>query len=198
VPVLGAAHRVADVRVLGTAVELTYVPDEREAARRSAAGLGAVDRRDVLDVLLGLPLGSPVAVDDLTPPERSVLRSAPEGAVERRPGSVVRWAAAPLFPVMAVVRARSLRPGLVRAGRFAPFCARAVLLASPPRDEQYARVQASFYGIGVLVAVGGEVRAIAAPRPHVRRRHSAGHWWFAEEVHRQVGVPVRAAAPPSP
>jgi hypothetical protein len=78
------------------------------------------------------------------------------------------------------------REGLVRAGRFAPFCARAMLLPTAPKDLDDARVQASFYGIGLWVLVAGELRTLVDAEPFVRMRHSSGQWSFAEEIHRQV------------
>jgi hypothetical protein len=61
-----------------------------------------------------------------------------------------------------------------------------MLLPTAPKDLDDARVQASFYGIGLWVLVAGELRTLVDAEPFVRMRHSSGQWSFAEEIHRQV------------
>ena len=79
---------------------------EAEAERRRQVGME--------------PIGSPVPMAALTGPERSILRSAPRGALSVQDGSVVRLAEPPIQVGLAMVPARSWRRGLERAGRFAP------------------------------------------------------------------------------
>jgi len=141
---------------------------------------------------MGLPAGLPVAAHEMTERERRLLRRAPRGAVEIDAGQLIRRAVAPVSARFAVVAARMWRDGLGRAGRFAPFCARAMLLPAPPADLDDARVQASFYSIGICVFTAGTLRMLVAPEPYVRHRHSSAQWWFAEEIYGQVTASATA------
>jgi hypothetical protein len=60
------------------------------------------------------------------------------------------------------------------------------LLRSLPDDLDDARVQASFFGIGICVFSSNGLRMLVDPQPYVRHRHSCGQWWFAEELYGQV------------
>ena len=75
---------------------------------------------------------------------------------------------------------------LERAGRFAPFCARAILVNGPLRRRQEAIMQTDFYGIGLLVARGDNVEVVVPPRPFVRKRFTAAGWQFLEEINQQL------------
>jgi hypothetical protein len=173
-------------RMFGAAAGVAYLPDETELARRTAARVGPITQRGVLDALWGLPTGLPVAVSELTERERKLLQRAPRGAMEGDANHVVRLAVAPVSVRFAVVAARTWQEGLVKAGRFAPFCARAMLLPAPPADLDDAQVQAAFYGIGICVFASGKLQMLAEPERYVRRRHSSAQWWFAEEIYQQL------------
>lgn len=175
------------VWVQGTWTVLSFRLDKDESDRRRAAGLGAITSPDILNFLLGLPTGKPVALEALTPAERSMLRTVPQGTILVNAGMVIRQAVPPLGVEMAMVPARSWRKGLERAGRFAPFCSRAMVLRTPPRDLDALRLEAGFYGIGVIVAAGGaEPDVLVAPARFRRNRFTAAGWRFLEEVYRQV------------
>jgi hypothetical protein len=73
----------AVVRLFGAAASVAYRPDPTEIGRPAAAGLGAITQRDVLDVLMGLPAGLPVAAGSLTTRDQRILQRARYGAVER-------------------------------------------------------------------------------------------------------------------
>jgi hypothetical protein len=179
----------ASVKMFGAAAGVAYLPNPAEVARRDVVGLSSITQRDVLDALMGLPAGLPVSVDELSERELRLLRRAPDGAVDRDAGRIVRRAVPPMSPRFAVVAARTWREGLAKAGRFAPFCARAMLLSAVPTDLDDARVQASFYGIGICLFTSEGLQMLVNPELHVRHRHSSAHWWFAEELHRQVTPP---------
>jgi hypothetical protein len=179
----------AVVRIFGAAAGVAYLPDQTETARRGTVGLGPITQRDVLDVLMGLPVGLPVAAQAVTKRERRLLRRAPHGAVENDADHLVRRAVAPVSVRFAVVGARTWWEGLTKVGRFAPFCARAMLLSALPADLDDARMQASFYGIGICVFAAGTLRMLAEPEPYIRLRHTSAQWWFAEEIYRQVTEP---------
>jgi hypothetical protein len=86
----------------------------------------------------------------------------------------------------AMVAATDWRVGLKRAGQFAPFCARAMLLPAPPANSGDLEAQASYFGIGVCLFVKRQLRMLVEPRPYARRRHTPALWWFAEEAYRQI------------
>ncbi|KAA8890592.1 hypothetical protein F3087_04815 [Nocardia colli] len=176
----------AVVRVFNTTVGVAYLPNAAEITRRQASGLAAVTQMDLLDVLMGLPIGLPIAVKDLTGRERRLLRRAPAGIVDIVEGQCTRQAVPPLSPQFAVVSSLTWKDGLRSAGQFAPFCSRVMLLRSVPDDLDDARVQASFFGIGICVFSSSGLRMLVDPQPYVRHRHSCGQWWFAEELYRQV------------
>jgi len=182
----GVPCRSAVVRVFGGAAGVAYSPDQAETARRVAVGLGPITQRSLLDALMSLPVGLPVAHCDLSRRERKLLQCAPFGALKYDAGHVIRQVVAPLMPRLAVVTARTWSNGLARAGRFAPFCARAMVLSAPPADLDEARAQASLYGIGLWVFVADELHILVNAEPYVRRRHTAAQWWFAEHIYRQV------------
>jgi hypothetical protein len=185
----------AGLRLFGSRAGVAYRLDSAEITRRATTGLGAIIQRDVLDALMSLPAGLPVTTSALTAREQQALRRAPRGALDWDNGCVVRQAVPPLSARFSVVAARTWRDGLVKAGRFAPFCARAILLPAPPADLDDARAQASFYGIGLCVFNASTLRMLVDPEPYVRQRHSAAQWWFTEEIHRQLVASDLAAVP---
>lgn len=207
-----AAHRAAAVRVaallappgarvgtgapLGSWAALAAVPDPVETARRARVGLGAVTSIPVLETMLGLPHGLPVPAAALSARERQALAAAPAGCVDHDPDGIVRQARPPLSPALAVVAAtRGWRAGLGQAGRYAPFCARVIVLDRAPRDLLAARVDAGFYGVGlVLAADDGELETLVAPEPYRPHRISVRRWWFAEQIHQALLAEERATA----
>jgi hypothetical protein len=174
------------VSIMGVSALVRYRLDEHEVARRADSRLGALSSPDVLNLLLDLPLGLPVPVASLTTWERSALRGMPRGAVSITKGEVTREAVAPVVVDLAIVPARTWRTGLHDAGRFAPFCARLMVLGKPPKDLAELNRQAGFYGIGVAVADGAEPQLLVAPEPFRRLRFTVASWQFLEHVYRQV------------
>jgi hypothetical protein len=183
----------AVVQVFGAVAGVAYVPDPVEAARRDAVGLGAITGRAELDALMNLPVGIPVNAHEMTERELRLLRRAPRGVVEDDGVRLVRRVVAPVSVRFAIVGARTWQEGLVKAGRFAPFCARAMLLSRPPTDLDDAAVQASFYGIGISVFTTGTLRMLVEPASYVRHQHTPAQWRFAEEIYRQINASAIAA-----
>jgi hypothetical protein len=183
------------LRPFRTLAGVVYRPDQAEVARRRGHGVGSFTEIEMLDALMGLPIGSPISWNELTNAERALVDRAPSGAIERRGGQVVRRAVAPLSVLFAVVAANDWHAGLRRAGQFAPFCARAMLLPALPADWEDARTQASYFGIGVGMFVDGQLRMLVTPRPYVRKRHTPAQWWFAEEAYRQISEYGNGAKP---
>ncbi|WP_329059328.1 hypothetical protein OG511_42190 [Streptomyces sp. NBC_01453] len=186
--VLPSGVHSAPLRIQGTSALLFYCFDEREHARRRSAGAGSLPQIDVLEALLELPANEPVALDGLGPAQRRTLEQALPGAVDLSGSAVIRRAVRPLSIELAVVRARATdwRRGLALAGRFASFCARALLLDGPGPDVQETLMQASFYGIGILLPSSDGLQMAVLPEPYRPQRHTAAAWRFAEEVYQRV------------
>lgn len=190
-----AGCQSAPLRTFGTLAGVVYRPNQAEVARRRSQRVGSFTEMDVLDVLMGLPAGLPIARTELTDLERALVDRAPGGAIEHRGGEVVRRAVAPVSVLFALVAANDWHAGLKRAARFAPFCARAMLLPALPPDWDDARTQASYFGIGIYTFVDAQLRMLITPRPYVRRRHTPAQWWFAEEAYRQLSEYENGAKP---
>jgi hypothetical protein len=170
---------------MGQGVAVAYVLDDAEDRRRASASLGGVVRLDLLDVLLSLPLGLPVAAGSLSPGEARLVADLPPGCVELAEGQVIRRAVPPLRVEIAVGAARDWRKGLDRLSSFVPFCSRMLALAKAPEDHAELVTEAAFCGTGVVVAAP-EWRVLVKPEPFVKRFHKPAAWWFAEEIYRQV------------
>jgi hypothetical protein len=172
--------------IMATEALVCYRLDDGEHARRQRAGTGAIGSADVLDLLLGLPIALPVPVASLTRRELAALRLAPPGAIARSDGQVTRHAVAPVAVELALVAARSWRTGLEVAGRFTPFCSPAMVLRRRPANVADLRLQAGFYGVGVIVVDDLETEVLVEPAAFQRRRFAAAGWRFLEEVYRKV------------
>ncbi|WP_063748995.1 hypothetical protein [Streptomyces sp. NRRL B-24484] len=186
-PLVSADTEGAVLPVLGTRALVLHRIDAAEHARRRTADAERLDGFAALECLLALPVDLPVPVDSLGSRERAVLRRLPRGAAEFDGGTVTRRAVRPLAVDLAVVRAADWRTGLERAGRFAPFCSRAVLLDRLPGPELDAAVMdASFYGIGVLLSGPDGIRSVLAPAEYRPQRHTAAAWHFAEGLYERL------------
>lgn len=164
--------------------------DQAEHERRAAAGIGLVTGHGFggLDVLMALPHGLPVPLAALTDHQRAYVRRAPAGICTATGGQVVRQAIRPCRVVMATVHAKSAGTGAMQsASRFAPFCARQVVVTRPPSLRLPERaLEFGFYGIGLLLAHGGgELETLVEPRPWRPQRHTPAAWWFAERAYGQ-------------
>lgn len=191
---LGADAQAVPLHLQGSNALVFYRLDAAEAQRRRSNRAVRLDRLPVLETLLQLPAGVPIALRDLPASVRAGIRALPAGAASvagpRGRQEVTRRAVRPLAVDLVVVRASGLgwKSGLERASRFAPFCARAVLLdSSVPRHDDLL-MEASFYGIGVLLAdEAGDIAMALEPEPYRPPCHTAGAWWFVEDVFQRLG-----------
>lgn len=164
--------------------------DDAEADRRRAAGLGVATGFGFggLDVLMALPHGLPVPLAALTDHQRAYVLRAPAGICTVTGGQVVRDVTRPCRVTLATVRAKSAsKMALDSASRFAPFCARQVIITRAPSLRMPERLlEFGFYGIGVcLEHDSGEVETLVEPRPWRPKRHTPAAWWFAETAYGQ-------------
>jgi hypothetical protein len=196
---VGPDSTVAPVRVRGVAAHavLTVVPDEH-LRRRRLGGVPACEDLQALDVLLSLPAGLDVPLSVLTPVERRRLRRCPPHMVRTAAGrSVLRLGVVPAAVSLMLVCGERLSACLLRAaGRFGAYTSTAVLVGSPPRDDDLM-VQADWYGVGVLQAREDPPVLWLPPRPFVPASHSASGWRFAEQVYTQAVLTGAVASSPS-
>lgn len=89
------------------------------------------------------------------------------------------------------------RRTLDSASRFAPFCARRVIVKRLPKDA-FARIkdlaEFDFYGSGIILEKpDGSLETVVEPRPWRPMRHTPAGWWFAERAYTATN-PTGAAA----
>ncbi|MEV7722169.1 hypothetical protein [Streptomyces sp. NPDC088184] len=183
---VGQGGKTAFTQVIGEKGLFFYRLAPAEDERRREVGAERLDRRHPLETLLSLPVGMPVPLASLDQHERRALRSLPAGAADRDRRTVTRRAVRPLQVDLAVVPASGWRQGLERAGRFAPFCRRAMLLSRRPARLDEVLAEADFYGIGVLIDMGDEIEMALEPEPYRPQRHTAAAWRFVEELYQRV------------
>ena len=167
-------------KVAGATADALIIVDVTEQSRRKAAGLGAVTSLPLLDALLNLPLGMPVPKRDLAEPTWQQLLLAPAGVVQLDDRWVTRVLTPPLTVAAALVRGHSWRQALRRAGCFAPFTQRILLLDRAPKAGYVWEAAAA--GVGVWVGGPGEVQEVHPPEVFVRRYWKAAGWRFAERA----------------
>ncbi|MGY0065191.1 hypothetical protein ACWY4P_53725 (plasmid) [Streptomyces sp. LZ34] len=160
--------------------------DPAEHQRRQAAGIGPVTGHGFggLDHLMALPAGLPVPVDSLTKAQRSYVRRAPAAICTVEDGQVTRHAIRPCRVMLATVRsATACKTALESASRFAPCCARRVLVQRRPRMVE-SLTEFDFYGIGVVLEHDdGTTETLVEPEPWRPKRHTPAAWWFAERAY---------------
>ncbi len=175
----GEGEWIEGVRLLGVPVTAVAVIDSEEHNRRTAAGCGAFTDPALLDLLLGLPLGVPVA----DPVVWAETADQPSSAVDRDAESitVTRRLAAPLVIEDVMV---SPRPGqelsaVQDASLFARFARRWVMTAGLHWPEAIV-LEAKLCGVG-LVDQSGE---LLASEPPMAQEADAWEWMLREKVYR--------------
>lgn len=165
-----------------------YRCDRPEQQRRLGIGAQRLDRINALTALLQLPVDQSVPVASLTARLAAAVRQLPYGAAELHDGAVRRRAVRPLTVDLVVVRspAAAWRDGLARAGRFAPFARRALLVDPPAAERDDLLMQAAFYGIGILAPAPSGADLVLEPRAYRPRRHTPAAWCFVEELHQRL------------
>lgn len=175
VPVSGAKDTVLHVGL-----------DPVEHERRQLAGLGGIANWSVLDLLMELPVGEPIPIGALAWDHRPLLRRLPAGVAEVTQTHVTRLAVRSCRVHRAVIAGPATRRNLDRTSRFAPFCARTLLIPKSPRRADFL-TEADFYGIGVAVEhQDGGHEVLVPERPWVPKRHTVAGWRFAEKAYQRA------------
>lgn len=165
------------------AATIAYRPHHAEIERRQAAGLDSVTNIGHLDLMMELPHGLPVIPDR---GDRRTLCRLPKGCIDITADGFIRQLVKPLDVRLAIVTARQWKPGLVRAGRFAPFCTRVLAFAGKPGGLTERAFEADYWGIGIVINTAKDPELVVTPEPFVARRHTPAGWAFAEDIYRQV------------
>jgi len=172
-----------DVTVAGVVVDVVVELDNEELARRSELRLGAVDDRDLLEVLGQLPLGWRVPVDELDPVMRVVAEGAPPGLVERVGDALVRSYRPAIRTVGVITRQRDWRQGIEVISRFASVAPRGLVVTGSLRDFDAAVDAAQRLGIGLAVRTkNASPPLLLVPAGTRFRRPGTADWLFSERV----------------
>jgi hypothetical protein len=171
----------------GIRFALRYEIDAAEHARRTQLAVGAVDDAGILATVLALPVGKigpvvcsgSVDVDD-------VLASGLARLVVDLDGEVWgnRIGVVPLRPVEAIVPARTLSTGMVRAERLAGYSPRSILLPARSQPSEELLSECGVYGLGVYLADPMGVQTLVECAPMRVQRCSAEWWEFLETMYR--------------
>jgi hypothetical protein len=160
--------------------------DPVEHQRRQTDHLGGITNWDVLGLLMELPVGEPIQVGDLDWGKRPILRKIPAGAADLTRTHVTRLAVKPCRVHRAIVTGPATRRSLERAGRWAPFCARTVLISKPPRSATFL-TEADYWGIGVTLDRGdGQHEVLVPEKPWMPKRHTLAGWRFVEQQYQRA------------
>lgn len=166
--------------------ELHVTVDPAEHQRRQDAGCGPIVHLGALGQLLALPAGIPVNLASLPDRELRALGSIPRGAATVAGGYVTRHAVRPAVVRLAVVRsATACESALDRAGAFAPFCARTVVVKRRPALPE-TLIEFDFWGVGIVWDHDGEWETLVEARPWRLGRHTAAGWRFVEQAYAAV------------
>lgn len=173
-----------------TEATVIYRPNRTEFERRRATGLSGITRLDQLDLLMGLPAGLPVMPDRT---DRRTLCRLLKGCVDITAEGFVRQIVKPLDVRLAIVTGQQYKPGLIRAGRFAPFCSRLLALTGKPRNLTEKAIEADYWGIGLIVNAATGPELVVPPTPFEQHRHTPAGWAFAEDIYQQVGTQTHSS-----
>ncbi|TQO18528.1 hypothetical protein FB472_0045 [Rhodoglobus vestalii] len=162
-------------KVRGVSASLLFSVDVLEHASRQSRGAGAF-------VSVGQLLAAFEETDFDSPPARGQLWLSGFAEDQDR---CVPSIAPPVTVCGARINAGSWGAGLSRASKFAGYTERTVVLRTEPRESSAALLEASFYGVGLVVGEGVNETILAAPAPFEPERFSLASWLFAEQVYRE-------------
>lgn len=166
--------------------EISLTIDQHEHERRASFRHRSITDPSALDLLLALPTGETVPWRSLTRGQQVAARIAPDSALVIHDDLVTRHAVRPARLDVATVRfPTACQAALESAGRFAPFCARQVVVTHRPTMTE-TLIEFGFWGIGLLLDHGhGDLETLVAPEPWVLKRHTVAGWRFVEQVYGQ-------------
>lgn len=172
----GPAARVVDLVVAGRRASVVYDVVDREAQRRAAVGLGAIQGRRLVEALAMLPLGAAVPWDDIEPLTQVALDNAPAGCVLSLSETVER-VIEPAVEPRCFLTVYEGRRSVEDVSLFAAMAPRLVVGRQRPTPATIDQVRE--LGVGYATAGGEGVQIVVQPttrhiRPGPRR-------WFVQE-----------------
>lgn len=174
---------LAAVTTCGITGDALIRVDMAEHERRTAVGLRALSCVTV-DAMFSLPLGCLIRWDDMDPHLARFLRRLPHGIVERNEHGVRRLVVPPVKVELVVVSGSSWSPGLRRAGSFAPFARRVMLLGQHRRIPKAGPQEADFWGVGVWRRTTGGIVELVPPAPWRQNYFNPAGWRFRERAYK--------------
>jgi len=187
--IAGVEHLVR-ARLLGRSVLIRLHVNEHEAARREAAGTGALTDISLLQILAALPAWVPFPWSGLSRREQRILRSAPPGVLERAGGTARRLVVPAANVESVTVEARSGAAGLAAASAYAPYCRRTAAIPTADADDETTLLDAKLYGVGIAVRQSGQYLQVVEPAPFTQRRWTWASWLFHEQAWAQAVRPT--------
>lgn len=183
--VAGMEHLVR-ARLLGRTVLVGLCVNDHEATRRQVAGTGALTDVSLLQVLATLPAWETFPWSGLTRREQRILRAAPSGVLERVGGRAKRLAVPAAIVDEVLVEARSGIAGLTAASAYAPYCRRSAAIPASDADAETTLLDATLYGIGIVVRREGLPVQVLEPAPFIQQRWTWASWLFHEQAWAQA------------
>jgi hypothetical protein len=185
---LDAHSRAVPVRLRGVDGLADVSIDLLEHERRAAVGaagqpLGGVW---VLEALLALPEQVSVPVDHVDPAILAQVKKSPQALAYPASDAVCRVGRPAATAGLVSIPTDNWRRGVQQAHRLAPYCARRIVLATEPRRPGLMLLEASYWGIGVMIQDCRVEREVLAPAPFVPTRYTGAAWSFDEILYSQV------------
>lgn len=185
---VGTQSRDVPVRLRGVDGLADVSIDLLEHDRRAAVGaagrpLGGVW---VLDALLTLPEQVSVPVDHVDPAILAQVTKSPHALAYPVSDAVCRVGRPAATARLVSIPTDNWRRGVQQAHRLAPYCARRIILATEPRRLGLMLLEASYWGIGVMIQDGRAEREVLAPAAFIPTRYTGAAWSFDEILYSQV------------
>lgn len=188
-PLALASDARVSVTLRGVEVLVDVAVDCVEVRRRMRTGIAGRRLAGIaaLRMLLELPEDAVVGIDTVNPSGRAVLDRVVGGLEYPGPGLVRRVARPAARARLVSIPVNRWREGMRVAGRFAPYCARSLLLDRLPADLETLCLEASYWGVGVAVREVGETeREIVPPTSLMPACYTAAAWSFDEDLYAQL------------
>lgn len=184
------------VRLRGVFGHADVEVDLLEHDRRRGAGAGgrALGPMGALDALLMLPERVSVMVDEVDPVLLAKAAQSHAALVYPSPETVCRVGRPAASVRLFSLPTSDWRRGIQAAHRLAPYSARRLVLTTEPKSVDRLLLEASYWGIGVLIRSPKGERELLAPGEFSPTRYTGAAWLFDEDVYTQVWSEPHAGA----
>jgi hypothetical protein len=176
------------VRLRGVFGHADVEVDLLEHDRRRAAGISgrALGPMGALDALLTFPERVSVPVEQVDPVLLAKAAQSQAALVYPSPETVCRVGRPAASIRLFSLPTSDWRRGIQQAHRLAPYSARRLVLSTEPKSVDRLLLEASYWGIGVLIRSTEGERELLAPGEFSPTRYTGAAWLFDEDVYTQV------------